>query len=188
MTRICAGDRSGAFGGDSAFRSGAPEEIRTPDPQIRSLVLYPAELRARLAHSRGKCSRTKQSRRERASSYRVRPILARLARLCAGLQRDVPTTPVTRGLDHASRIYPTCALEVAEIGFTRFRVVHRASKDFLRRRWIAGLCPAMTNANSMPRSNYFRKPSPRLTPLPAPRAACRDRLRGRGSRGGRSRR
>ncbi len=24
---------------------GAPEEIRTPDPQIRSLVLYPAELR-----------------------------------------------------------------------------------------------------------------------------------------------
>jgi hypothetical protein len=27
---------------------GAPEEIRTPDPQIRSLVLYPAELRARV--------------------------------------------------------------------------------------------------------------------------------------------
>ena len=33
---------------------GAPEEIRTPDPQIRSLVLYPAELRARLAQSRRK--------------------------------------------------------------------------------------------------------------------------------------
>jgi hypothetical protein len=32
---------------------GAPEEIRTPDPQIRSLVLYPAELRARLAHRAG---------------------------------------------------------------------------------------------------------------------------------------
>jgi hypothetical protein len=29
--------------------SGAPGEIRTPDPQIRSLVLYPAELRARRA-------------------------------------------------------------------------------------------------------------------------------------------
>ncbi len=28
---------------------GAPEEIRTPDPQIRSLVLYPAELRVRLS-------------------------------------------------------------------------------------------------------------------------------------------
>jgi hypothetical protein len=29
--------------------AGAPEEIRTPDPQIRSLVLYPAELRARFS-------------------------------------------------------------------------------------------------------------------------------------------
>jgi hypothetical protein len=28
--------------------NGAPEEIRTPDPQIRSLVLYPAELRVRI--------------------------------------------------------------------------------------------------------------------------------------------
>ena len=28
------------------YENGAPEEIRTPDPQIRSLVLYPAELRA----------------------------------------------------------------------------------------------------------------------------------------------
>jgi hypothetical protein len=28
--------------------NGAPGEIRTPDPQIRSLVLYPAELRARI--------------------------------------------------------------------------------------------------------------------------------------------
>ena len=27
--------------------TGAPERIRTSDPQIRSLVLYPAELRAR---------------------------------------------------------------------------------------------------------------------------------------------
>ena len=29
--------------------NGAPEENSNPDPQIRSLVLYPAELRARLA-------------------------------------------------------------------------------------------------------------------------------------------
>jgi hypothetical protein len=28
------------------FGDGAPEGIRTPDPQIRSLVLYPAELPA----------------------------------------------------------------------------------------------------------------------------------------------
>src|SRR5947207_45775 len=33
--------------GKSIGWNGAPEEIRTPDPQIRSLVLYPAELRAR---------------------------------------------------------------------------------------------------------------------------------------------
>ena len=32
---------------DIARKIGAPGEIRTPDPQIRSLVLYPAELRAR---------------------------------------------------------------------------------------------------------------------------------------------
>ena len=31
------------------LENGAPEEIRTPDPQIRSLVLYPAELRARFS-------------------------------------------------------------------------------------------------------------------------------------------
>jgi hypothetical protein len=35
---------------------GAPGEIRTPDPQIRSLVLYPAELRARRARCAGRCS------------------------------------------------------------------------------------------------------------------------------------
>src|SRR5438034_7790740 len=33
--------------GKSIGWNGAPEEIRTPDPQIRSLVLYPAELRVR---------------------------------------------------------------------------------------------------------------------------------------------
>src|SRR5262245_64590284 len=56
--------------------TGAPEEIRTPDPQIRSLVLYPAELRARLAHRAGKRSQNEQSRRECASSYRLQPALA----------------------------------------------------------------------------------------------------------------
>ncbi len=29
---------------------GAPEEIRTPDPLVRSQVLYPAELRAHLIY------------------------------------------------------------------------------------------------------------------------------------------
>jgi integrase len=32
---------------DKFLKNGAPERIRTSDPQIRSLVLYPAELRAR---------------------------------------------------------------------------------------------------------------------------------------------
>src|SRR5580658_4975765 len=32
----------------SLRKTGAPERIRTSDPQIRSLVLYPAELRALL--------------------------------------------------------------------------------------------------------------------------------------------
>src|ERR1700688_2550196 len=31
------------------FRNGAPGTIRTSDPQIRSLMLYPAELRARFS-------------------------------------------------------------------------------------------------------------------------------------------
>ena len=35
-----------------AAKGGAPEEIRTPDPQIRSLVLYPAELRVRILRAR----------------------------------------------------------------------------------------------------------------------------------------
>src|SRR5260221_451236 len=65
--------------------TGAPEEIRTPDPQIRSLVLYPAELRARLAHRAGKRSQNEQSRRERASSYRLRPAMARFGARGAGL-------------------------------------------------------------------------------------------------------
>ncbi len=35
-------------------KNGAPEEIRTPAPQIRSLVLYPAELRVRGRNGRNR--------------------------------------------------------------------------------------------------------------------------------------
>src|SRR5580692_11634975 len=38
---------------DSSGGIGALGAIRTPDPQIRSLMLYPAELRARTAFRRG---------------------------------------------------------------------------------------------------------------------------------------
>ena len=34
-------------------KNGAPGAIRTPDPQIRSLVLYPAELRVRMPCGEG---------------------------------------------------------------------------------------------------------------------------------------
>ena len=34
------------------LENGAPGTIRTSDPQIRSLMLYPAELRARIGEAR----------------------------------------------------------------------------------------------------------------------------------------
>ena len=49
--------------------TGAPEEIRTPDPQIRSLVLYPAELRAR-GHRNGSGLAVSRSRRLDAFGHR----------------------------------------------------------------------------------------------------------------------
>src|ERR1700722_15219120 len=70
----------------SQIDAGAPEEIRTPDPQIRSLVLYPAELRARFslsiwgrkAHRCRMQSETIFSDVTKARhSYRLRPGLAR---------------------------------------------------------------------------------------------------------------
>jgi hypothetical protein len=43
-------------------------------------------------------------------------------------------TRVTRGLDHASQIYPTCAIEVPELGFTQVRVVHPFRKILLAKK------------------------------------------------------
>jgi hypothetical protein len=65
--------------------NGAPEEIRTPDPQIRSLVLYPAELRARFSlafqgagPADAACDRDTFRKVAKARhSYRLRPGLAR---------------------------------------------------------------------------------------------------------------
>ena len=55
---------------------GAPEEIRTPDPQIRSLVLYPAELRARfsLASEEPKARRSRVHLRKHFQRSRKRAI------------------------------------------------------------------------------------------------------------------
>ena len=43
---------AGGAGCVSILENGAPGTIRTSDPQIRSLMLYPAELRARTAQNR----------------------------------------------------------------------------------------------------------------------------------------
>jgi hypothetical protein len=45
--------QDGAIAAWTGRMDGAPGEIRTPDPQIRSLVLYPAELRVRGAQNLG---------------------------------------------------------------------------------------------------------------------------------------
>jgi hypothetical protein len=54
-SRFYAGVTVVRSGNSSAIKAlrGALGEIRTPDPQIRSLVLYPAELRAPAAHHSG---------------------------------------------------------------------------------------------------------------------------------------
>jgi hypothetical protein len=49
--RLASGTRHEISRRQTPLSAGAPEEIRTPDPQIRSLVLYPAELRARFSLS-----------------------------------------------------------------------------------------------------------------------------------------
>src|SRR6187551_1612930 len=67
---------------------GAPEEIRTPDPLVRSQVLYPAELRAHARHyTRYRMFlKAKTWRRARDSNprYRFKPVCF--------LSREVPST------------------------------------------------------------------------------------------------
>jgi hypothetical protein len=58
--------------------SGAPGEIRTPDPQIRSLVLYPAELRA-------------------PTGTPGSPTVGHSYRLCSGLARLCPEDSAQNG-------------------------------------------------------------------------------------------
>jgi hypothetical protein len=70
------------------FGNGAPGTIRTSDPQIRSLMLYPAELRARFSRDHvgqnpptGMPTRFGRAAKER-SSYRLPPDLARYLAGC----------------------------------------------------------------------------------------------------------
>ena len=62
--------------------SGAPGRIRTSDPQIRSLVLYPAELRAPIALRAGEVLPAAGGQ-GRGHSYRLRLCLARRVRVRA---------------------------------------------------------------------------------------------------------
>src|ERR1700680_431320 len=58
--RACVMTRCSDLFRELPARNGAPEGIRTPDPQIRSLVLYPAELpapRVPVAQSRAQAKR-----------------------------------------------------------------------------------------------------------------------------------
>src|ERR1700738_5300135 len=74
-----AAQRSARFRSALNQLTGAPERIRTSDPQIRSLVLYPAELRARVAQSR-EMSAADAGGSATRRSYRLGPALASLAR------------------------------------------------------------------------------------------------------------
>ena len=77
-----------------------------------------------------------------------------------------------RGLDHASRVYSTCELEVPELGYTRVRVVHLLrDKFFLRSGWIAsdlGLARG-PHINKVPQVGYARLAvsSPAMTEVSA---------------------
>src|SRR5439155_1138872 len=44
----------------------------------------------------------------------------------------VEKTLMAASLDHARRIYPTCALNMPELGYTRVRVVHLSSHERFR--------------------------------------------------------
>ena len=76
--------------GSRVLSAGAPEEIRTPDPQIRSLVLYPAELRALDA------ARRRSRPRGPRHSYSLRPSLARVAASCRGSARPSARAAILR--------------------------------------------------------------------------------------------
>src|SRR5450631_187654 len=76
---------------ESTKGNGAPGEIRTPDPQIRSLVLYPAELRAQMPLPVNRAA-------EGGHSYRLGVSLARLWTRIAPARPHLPG--VTRSPAH----------------------------------------------------------------------------------------
>ena len=70
---------------------GAPGAIRTPDPQIRSLVLYPAELRARrdLAIGFGAYWQAAEAAADRQGLRRTGAVCAGIATRITGRRRKI---------------------------------------------------------------------------------------------------
>src|SRR5947209_5649257 len=73
-----------------------------------------------------------------------RPVNDRFEHIPVGLIQHSAPTCVTRGLDHASRVHPICALKTPEIGYTRFRVVHDSSQELFAKRMDCRVISAFT--------------------------------------------
>src|SRR6185437_11935330 len=95
-------------------RSGAPGTIRTSDPQIRSLMLYPAELRARASLAIcGPSARLPSGEKSRGRP-RKRALATRSKPNWQGLERDIssghseasPTGPREARPDDKLRVEP----------------------------------------------------------------------------------
>ena len=67
--------------------SGAPEGIRTPDPQLRRLLLYPTELQAR--SGRGERIRTSDFLLPKQTRYRAAPRPVRTAAKAARVRETI---------------------------------------------------------------------------------------------------
>ena len=123
-------------------RNGALGKIRTPDPQIRSLVLYPAELRA-LCPARGARPRRRMAHHRRSSRcwqvLSTTPFSGCIRRrwgLCSARQR-LESGAFTRQDDDRVISYGRHARQVIS------RVMGRASQD------IEGACLAASRTGSV---------------------------------------
>ena len=108
----------------SLKENGAPEEIRTPDPQIRSLVLYPAELRARFfARAENLCITTPHGKSwwvRRVGGFWPRPAPAVFASRKGCRRFQVP--------DRAGYIYK-CAPRALRVPVLPQEIAHEPAKS-----------------------------------------------------------
>ena len=94
--------------------NGAPERIRTSDPQIRSLVLYPAELRARPVVEGGLYMRLDP----RARADRMEPdstLSGRICRVFRDFCRHPRQLPWTGGITFAPEAVTCTASDAASV-------------------------------------------------------------------------